>query len=108
MRRPDHPPREYDKSNMKGCYPKVPHSINDYDSGVFLLQYVESFFTQSIKNFVIPIQLQSWFTLEYVFKKRKHISDLINELAAGVGREKRYHTGEENLGVKRSRLLTDV
>ena len=108
VRRPDQAPREYDKTNMKGCYPKVPHSINDYDSGVFLLQYVESFFTHSIKNFVIPIQLQSWFTLELVFKKRKHISDLINDLAACVGRGKRRYNGEETIGMKRSRMLTDV
>lgn len=82
LRKSNKSPRVFDKSNTKGCYPKIPRQNNDCDCGVFLLQYVESFFTRPIKSFRIPVHLESWFTLEHVSKKREHISDLISRLAA--------------------------
>ena len=88
-RRPNQPARSFDKTNMKGCYPKVPRQNNDCDCGVFLLQYVESFFSsQSIKSFRIPVHLESWFTQEYVSKKRQSIQTLINTLAEKEQKEK--------------------
>ena len=35
---------ELNKSLFKGCAPKVPQQNNYSDCGVFMLQYVESFF----------------------------------------------------------------
>ena len=75
-------PRVFDKSNMKGCYPKIPRQNNDCDCGVFLLQYAESFFKQPIKSFRMPVHLESWFTHEFVSGKRQRIKDLIEELAS--------------------------
>lgn len=80
-RKPDAPLKIFDKSTMKGCYPKIPRQNNDCDCGVFLLQYVESFFTQPIKSYQLPIHLEEWFTLELVSKKREQIKELINTLA---------------------------
>jgi len=88
LRKPNKPARLFDKSNMKGCYPKIPRQNNDCDCGAFLLQYVESFFTHPIKSFRIPVHLESWFTLEYVSKKRESITNLIQELAAANSEKK--------------------
>ena len=41
---PDGQTREFTKDNMRGCCPKVPQQPNFSDCGVFLLQYIESFF----------------------------------------------------------------
>lgn len=38
------------KSIFKGCIPKVPQQNNFSDCGVFMLQYVESFFEVIIKT----------------------------------------------------------
>ena len=35
---------ELNKTLIKGCVPKVPQQNNYSDCGVFMLQYVESFF----------------------------------------------------------------
>ena len=40
-------PRDFTKDNMRGCCPKVPQQPNFSDCGVFLLQYIESFFEVS-------------------------------------------------------------
>ena len=36
--------RTFTKENMRGCIPKCPQQTNFSDCGVFVLQYVESFF----------------------------------------------------------------
>lgn len=82
-------PKLFDKSNMKGCYPKVPRQNNDCDCGVFLLQYAESFFKTRIKNYRVPMHLEKWFELEVVAKKRKVIQDLISDLAEKYRKTKR-------------------
>lgn len=46
---------EFNRSLYKGCQPKVPQQNNYSDCGVFMLQYVESFFEVRIRlpeNFV--------------------------------------------------------
>ena len=80
-RKPKETPRIFDKETMKGCYPKVPRQNNDCDCGVFILQYAEHFFTKPVKNFRMPIHLESWFTVDSVTKKRDDIKDLINMLS---------------------------
>jgi len=83
------PQKIFDKTTMKGCYPKVPRQNNDCDCGVFLLQYVQSFFTMPIKNYRIPVHLESWFTLELVASKRKETLALISTLAEKYVKTKR-------------------
>ncbi|KAJ1116956.1 hypothetical protein NDU88_005157, partial [Pleurodeles waltl] len=36
--------REFSRSSMRDFYPRVPKQDNSSDCGVYLLQYVESFF----------------------------------------------------------------
>ena len=49
VKRPDE--AEYNKQFIKGTVPKVPQQTNYSDCGVFMLQYVESFF--EVSSFVI-------------------------------------------------------
>ena len=39
--------KEFDRYTMKGAYPKVPQQKNYSDCGIYLLQFVESFFEVS-------------------------------------------------------------
>ena len=49
VKRPDE--AEYNKQLIKGTVPKVPQQTNYSDCGVFMLQYVESFF--EVSSFII-------------------------------------------------------
>ncbi|XP_069744737.1 sentrin-specific protease 7 isoform X3 [Narcine bancroftii] len=65
---------------MKGSVPRVPKQDNSSDCGIYLLQYVESFFQNPITNFELPLQLDKWFLRQEVKKKREEIQDLILHL----------------------------
>lgn len=90
----------YTKDVIKGACPKVPQQTNFTDCGLYLLQYVESFFTvrlyyilqtkttsnklnlqNPIRDYHIPIkELKIWFEEITVTKKREDIANLIKEL----------------------------
>lgn len=53
--------RSFSKDVMKGSNPKVPQQNNFSDCGVYVLQYVESFFENPILNFELPMNLVNWF-----------------------------------------------
>ncbi|XP_067897054.1 sentrin-specific protease 7-like isoform X2 [Heterodontus francisci] len=72
--------RNFTADNMKGSVPRVPKQDNSSDCGIYLLQYVESFFQKPITNFELPLQLDKWFLREEVKKKREEIQDLILQL----------------------------
>jgi sentrin-specific protease 7 len=60
---------------------KVPIQNNYTDCGLFLLQYVEQFFKDPIKDFRIPIKsLNKWFHQDVVTRKREEIAKLIEDL----------------------------
>ena len=59
---------------------EVPTQTNYYDCGIYLLQYVESFFRTPIGDFNLPIRLPDWFTLDVVEAKRAHIRSIILEM----------------------------
>lgn len=68
---------------MVGNLVKVPQQNNFTDCGLFLLQYVEQFFKDPIKDFRIPIKmLANWFDTDVVTRKREEISDLLKQLIA--------------------------
>ncbi|KAL3883143.1 hypothetical protein ACJMK2_029436 [Sinanodonta woodiana] len=72
---------EYNRERLRGSVPKVPQQNNFSDCGVFVLQYVESFFEDPIQDFTIPIRgLQNWFPLKRVDRKRTEIRNLILSL----------------------------
>lgn len=64
---------------MPGIMPKVPQQPNFSDCGLFLLQYVESFFSQPIPNYnPKDINLKTWFTPASITEnKRREIYDFI-------------------------------
>ncbi|XP_028616055.1 sentrin-specific protease 7 isoform X2 [Grammomys surdaster] len=72
--------REFSKTNMVDLCPKVPKQDNSSDCGVYLLQYVESFFQDPIVNFELPIQLEKWFPRHVIKTKREDIRELILKL----------------------------
>lgn len=78
---PNGPPRIYNKSNILAHQIKVPQQTNFTDCGLFLLQYVEQFFKDPIKDFRLPIKtLLNWFPVDVVTRKREDIAKLIDEL----------------------------
>ncbi|XP_074188682.1 sentrin-specific protease 7 isoform X2 [Rhinolophus sinicus] len=72
--------REFNKINMVDLCPKVPKQDNSSDCGVYLLQYVESFFKDPIVNFELPIHLEKWFPRHVIKTKREDIRELILKL----------------------------
>ncbi|NXP15452.1 SENP7 protease, partial [Thinocorus orbignyianus] len=72
--------REFSKSTMIDLYPRVPKQDNSSDCGVYLLQYVESFFQNPIVNFEQPLHLEKWFPRQLIRSKREEIRDLILQL----------------------------
>lgn len=79
---PDLPVRNFTKDNLFGSQVKVPQQNNFTDCGLFLLQYVEHFFKDPIKDFRIPIKvLANWFSHDIVTKKREEIANLIREIS---------------------------
>ncbi|NXA59873.1 SENP7 protease, partial [Mohoua ochrocephala] len=72
--------REFSKSTMIDLCPRVPKQDNSSDCGVYLLQYVESFFQNPIVNFEQPLNLENWFPRQLIRSKREEIRDLILQL----------------------------
>ncbi|NXK30451.1 SENP7 protease, partial [Piprites chloris] len=72
--------REFSKSTMIYLCPRVPKQDNSSDCGVYLLQYVESFFQNPIVNFEEPLHLENWFPRQLIRSKREEIRDLILQL----------------------------
>ncbi|XP_061398907.1 uncharacterized protein LOC133334608 [Musca vetustissima] len=71
----------FNKDNMPGHCVKVPQQNNFTDCGLYLLQYVEQFFKDPIRDYRVPIkQLANWFDTLTVTKKREDISNLIQSL----------------------------
>lgn len=95
--------RSFGKDVMKGSSPRVPQQDNFSDCGVYVLQYVESFFEvrtvsgggpgggggasvnlrslclkqNPIPSFHLPIQLSDWFPQQRMKTKRDEIKELI-------------------------------
>ncbi|XP_047429985.1 sentrin-specific protease 6 isoform X2 [Mugil cephalus] len=69
--------RSFGKDVMKGSSPRVPQQDNFSDCGVYVLQYVESFFENPIPSFHLPVNLSEWFPQQRMKTKRKEIEELI-------------------------------
>ncbi|KAM6292085.1 sentrin-specific protease 7 isoform 2-T2 [Porphyrio hochstetteri] len=72
--------REFNSTTMIDLCPRVPKQDNSSDCGVYLLQYVESFFQNPIVNFEQPLHLEKWFPRQLIRSKREEIRDLILQL----------------------------
>ncbi|KRF98934.1 uncharacterized protein Dwil_GK12576 [Drosophila willistoni] len=81
VKKPDAQAHIFNKDNMPGHCVKVPQQQNFTDCGLYLLQYVEQFFSQPITDYRLPIkQLTNWFDFLTVTKKREDIAQLIQKL----------------------------
>ncbi|XP_078086198.1 sentrin-specific protease 6 isoform X3 [Mustelus asterias] len=72
--------RAFTKDVIKGSNPRVPQQDNFSDCGVYILQYVESFFENPIPSFELPMNLIDWFPQQQVKKKREEIRNVILKL----------------------------
>lgn len=71
----------FTKLNLPGHCVKVPQQNNFTDCGLYLLQYVEHFFSDPIVDYRLPIkQLVNWFETIVVTRKREDISLLLQRL----------------------------
>ncbi|XP_043519425.1 uncharacterized protein LOC122533609 isoform X2 [Frieseomelitta varia] len=77
----------FSKDTIKGASLKVPQQSNFTDCGLYVLQYVESFFKNPIKDYTLPIKtLKNWFEEIVVTRKREELSKLLIKLMiAGKG-----------------------
>ncbi|XP_072558711.1 sentrin-specific protease 6 isoform X4 [Paramormyrops kingsleyae] len=69
--------RSFGKDVMRGSSPRVPQQDNFSDCGVYVLQYVESFFESPIPSFHLPMNLSEWFPQQRMKTKREEIKELI-------------------------------
>ncbi|XP_073425407.1 sentrin-specific protease 6 isoform X2 [Dendrobates tinctorius] len=88
--------RSFSKDYMKGSNPRVPQQNNFSDCGVFVLQYVESFFENPIQSFDLPMNLTNWFPQQRMKTKREEIRTLILGLQELQSKDK---TGQRDLGI---------
>ncbi|XP_062857945.1 sentrin-specific protease 6 isoform X2 [Trichomycterus rosablanca] len=72
--------RSFGKDVVKGSSPRVPQQDNFSDCGVYVLQYVESFFENPLPSFHLPMNLLDWFPQQRMKTKRDEIKDLILKL----------------------------
>ncbi|KAG7206518.1 hypothetical protein KM043_003863 [Ampulex compressa] len=73
--------KTFSKDTIKGASPKVPQQSNFTDCGLYVLQYVESFFKSPIKDYTLPIKtLKNWFEEIVVTRKREELSKLLIRL----------------------------
>ncbi|XP_025163785.1 uncharacterized protein LOC105182689 isoform X2 [Harpegnathos saltator] len=71
----------FSKDTIKGACPKIPQQSNFTDCGLYVLQYVESFFKNPIENYTLPIKiLKTWFEEIVVTRKREELSQLLIKL----------------------------
>ncbi|XP_013887509.1 sentrin-specific protease 6 [Austrofundulus limnaeus] len=74
--------RSFGKVVMRGSSPRVPQQDNFSDCGVYILQYVESFFENPIPSFDLPVNLSDWFPQLRMKTKREEIKELILKIQA--------------------------
>ena len=86
--------RVFTKDSMPATIPKVQQQPNFSDCGIYLLQYVESFFRDPIRDYSLPIPkttlMPQWFPKNEVEGKRDNIASLIRELAASQNPGKEF------------------
>ena len=68
-------------STLVGHHPKLPIQPNSSDCGLFVMQYAESFFTDSLHDFSFPLKLNNWFSLDEIKHKRNVVIKLIFDLS---------------------------
>jgi len=78
--RGDRGTRSFTKNNFPGIFVDSPLQDNFCDCGVFLLHFVEKFFSQPINDYRFPVTRRGWFTQHDITKKRETLRKLIVRL----------------------------
>ncbi|XP_048791624.1 sentrin-specific protease 6 isoform X2 [Lagopus muta] len=101
--------RSFSKEVVKGSNPKVPQQNNFSDCGVYILQYVESFFENPILSFELPMNLTDWFPRPRMKTKREEIRKIILKLQEQQNKDKKGQkdpaAAERSLQEKTEQLL---
>ncbi|XP_014216017.1 sentrin-specific protease 7-like [Copidosoma floridanum] len=71
----------FNSSNLPTRQIDVPQQNNSTDCGLYMLQFVESFFKNPIENYEEPCSLKNWFGGEDISLKRAKIKQLIKQMA---------------------------
>ncbi|KYN15110.1 Sentrin-specific protease 7 [Trachymyrmex cornetzi] len=101
--------KTFSKDTIKGAYPKVPRQSNYTDCGLYLLQYVESFFKDPIKDYTLPIKiLETWFEEMVILRKREELSNLIIKLMNNTKGNKPINLPTITFPTKNGKLKRDV
>ena len=75
--------RQFSVETLPAFCPRIPQQTNQTDCGIFLLQYVETFYDKPLTDFTTPLEnLASWFSQDCIKTKRDNIASIIRELSA--------------------------
>ena len=90
-------------NNIKIIIPKTPRQPNGWDCGIYLLHYAEKIMNSPHQFETLGpniLSLENWFPEAEVLNKRKHISDIISQLALiqRAALRQRNFEQEENRG----------
>jgi len=89
--------RRFDNGLMPGSQPTVQQQPNFSDCGIYLLQYIQSFFRDPISDYNFPIRsVRQWFSKEEVEGKRGNIAELIRKLTGEQNPEKEINFPQLN------------
>ena len=89
--------RKFDNALMPGSQPTVQQQPNFSDCGIYLLQYIQSFFRDPISDYNFPIRsVRQWFSKEEVEGKRGNIAELIRKLTGEQNPEKEINFPQLN------------
>lgn len=103
---PNLPVKQFNKNNMFGNCVKVPQQNNFTDCGLFLLQYVEEFFKNPIKDFRLPIKhLHNWFDTILVTKKREEIANILKDFTKKLNPDSDIELPEIELPTKDGKII---
>ncbi|OAF65697.1 Actin-like protein 4, partial [Intoshia linei] len=72
-----------DKLNLETInviIPQVLQQQNNFDCGIFVIQFIESFFKNPIDSLVVMHHIVNWFTYNDISNKRKDILNLFSKL----------------------------
>merc|ERR1712096_529327 len=82
----------FTEENMPQYNPIVRGQKNSKDCGIFLLQYVQSFFQTPMRDWTdATIEHRDWFDKEEAMKKRGKIAKLIRDLAVKQNYERKTY-----------------
>ncbi|XP_014119059.1 PREDICTED: sentrin-specific protease 6 isoform X1 [Pseudopodoces humilis] len=99
--------RSFSKDVMKGSNPKVPQQNNFSDCGVYILQYVESFFENPILSFELPMNLTDWFPRPRMKTKREEIRQIILTLQEQQNKDKKGQKDPNSILQEKTEQLTN-